>query len=279
MPKLLAILLTVYLGEASLAGAQDTPTAPAANPNPALESPYAGQPPAPAPYPVAPPPSAYPAPTYPAERAAPPSYPAPAYTVQSREVRPGFRQHDGFYLRMLVGAGVGGTKYKDGLGLREDGSVADSRTLGGGSLTELAIGGAVMENLIVHATLNFAHLDEVKRVGGADYDEEDELSTLVGFVGAGVTYYLMPANVYLTGSFGVGGLSQTSGAENEEHESDTGFGTSVAIGKEWWLGRTGQWGIGVALSGSYYQAPLSVDGIESTYRGHVTGAAFTTTFN
>jgi hypothetical protein len=179
---------------------------------------------------------------------------------------------------MLNGPGVGGTSYRDSLGLIEGGNGVDTRTLGVSFMTELAIGAAVAENLILHVTMNLAHSDEVKKVANQDWGDE-ELSTLVGFFGGGVTYYFMPANVYLTGAFGVGGLSQTSGDDHVDHESGTGFGTSYAVGKEWWLGRTGQWAIGVALHGSYYQAPLELNGVDSTYRGYHAGLAFSTTFN
>ena len=231
------------------------PGAPYVAPNPSLESPY-GQRPAQVPYPAAVP------------------------LVQSRELPRGYRTHDGFYLRMLVGPGIGGTRYRDslGLGLGDVGNGVDTRTIGGAFMTELAIGGAIVENLILHVTMNLTHTDEVKKVGNLDWGDE-ELSTLMGFFGGGVTYYFEPINIYLTGSFGAGGLSQTSGSDYARHESDTGFGTSFAVGKEWWLGRTGQWAIGVALTGSYYQAPFEIDGIKSTYRGHSTGVAFSTTFN
>jgi hypothetical protein len=251
-------------------------------PQPYPGQPYPGQAPAPYGTPGYPPAAGAPNPSLESPYGRQPmvQYPAPRPLVQSRELPRGYRTHDGFYLRMLVGAGVGGTTYKDGLGLRDDGSIAQSRTLGGAFLTDLAIGWAVVPNLILHANINLAHLDEIRKVGSRKWTGDNEdLSTLLGFFGGGATYYFMPFNVYVTGSIGVGGLSQTSGADHDSHESGTGFGTSAAIGKEWWLGRSGQWGIGVALVGSYYQAPLEVDGIKSTYRGHSTGAVFSTTFN
>ncbi|MEY4508544.1 MAG: hypothetical protein RLZZ450_666 [Pseudomonadota bacterium] len=243
-----------YPGQAPAAnGAPGYPQT-AGAPNPSLESPYGRQPLV--------------------------QYPVPAPLVQSRELPRGYRTHDGFYLRMQVGAGVGGTTYKDSLGLRDDGTHARSRTVGGAFITDLAIGGAVVENLILHANLHFSHLDEIRKVGSRKWSNDDEeLSTLLAFVGGGVTYYFMPFNLYVTGNFGIGGLSQTSGVDHDSHESGTGFGTAAAIGKEWWLGRSGQWAIGVALTGSYYQAPLEIDGIKSTYRGHSSGVVFSTTYN
>jgi hypothetical protein len=187
--------------------------------------------------------------------------------------RAGYREHDGFYVRMLVGGGVGGSKYRDGLAI--DGG--QTRTLGANSMTEVAVGWAVFENLIVHATLNLGSIhDGAKKVGKRNYHDVDE-TTIVGFAGGGLTYYLMPANVYVTGSVGLGGLGAVSDDGDDHHESKVGLGTSFAIGKEWWIG--GQWGLGVALTGAYYQGSLELDGANSTYRGFTSGAALSATFN
>jgi hypothetical protein len=198
-------------------------------------------------------------------------------TPRSSEGREGYRTHDGFFLRLTTGGGVGATTYKE---RASDGSGSSrTRTLGGAALTEIAAGWALAENFILHANLSLAHVDGVKKLGNADWSDDNEASTLLGFFGGGLTYYIMPANVYLTGSIGGGGLSETSGRNHEDFESDAGFGTSVAIGKEWWIGRSGEWAIGAALTGSYYQAPFAIDGIKSQYRGHTTGIAFSATYN
>lgn len=234
------------------ASATTAPTASSPAPSPGLESPYGTR-----------------------ETGAP-LPPLATYRVASRSLPPGYREHDGFFLRMLVGAGVGGTRYRDNLGV--GGAAETTRTIGGAGTTELAIGASVTRNLIVHGTLSLSHMDEVKKVGDQAWGDE-ELSTLLGFFGAGVTYYFMPNNIYITGSVGLGGLSQTSGTDHTHHESDVGFGTSIGLGKEWWLGRTGQWAIGIALTASYFEAPLEIEGIESTYRGYTSGLAFSTTFH
>lgn len=189
--------------------------------------------------------------------------------------RAGYRQHDGFYVRMLVGGGVGGSKYRDGLTI--DGG--QTRTLGAATTTEVAVGWAVLENFIVHATFNLGSVQEgVKKVGKRAYDEAEQ-TTIVGLAGAGLTYYLMPANVYVTGSVGVAGLGEVSDDSDEHHESKLGVGTSFALGKEWWIGRGGSWGLGVALTGAYYQGSLQLEGAKSTYRGFTSGAAVSATFN
>jgi hypothetical protein len=179
-------------------------------------------------------------------------------------------QHEGLFLRMTLGPAVGGTSY---------GSGSDqSRTLGAGAMTEVAVGYTIAPNFILHAHLNLAHVTGHRKPRGGAYGSED-VSTVLGFFGAGATYYFMPYNVYLTGALGVGGLSQTQGPSHEDFESDTGFGTSFSIGKEWWLSQQSNWAMGAALTGSYYQAPFDLDGRHSTYRGHSLGVMFSSTYN
>ena len=198
---------------------------------------------------------------------------SPSAYVSGRAQPAGYRRHDGFYLRMLSGVGVGGSKYKDGLTL--DGG--ETRTFGSVGSGELAVGWAVLENFIVHATLNGGSVhDEHKKAGQHDAHGKAP-NTIVGFAGAGLTYYLMPANVYLTGSVGVAGLGEISASGHEQHHAKAGLGSSFAVGKEWWLG--GQWGLGAAVTGAYYQGSLELHDSHSTYRGFTSGVALSATFN
>ena len=64
--------------------------------------------------------------------------------------------------------------------------------------------------------------------------------------GGGLTYYIMPANVYLAGSVGFGQavFEDYRGAVDG---SDLGLGVNLMVGKEWWVGS--DWGLGVAGQG------------------------------
>jgi len=61
-------------------------------------------------------------------------------------------------------------------------------------------------------------------------------------LGVGVTYYLMPANVFLSGAVGFGGLQITQ--NDVDHDTEAGFATRVGIGKEWFV--SDSWGLGLA---------------------------------
>ena len=70
-------------------------------------------------------------------------------------------------------------------------------------------------------------------------------TTVVAYlVGPAITYYLMPANVYLTGAVGLSWLRLDNSDVNESARTDVGFGLNADIGKEWWVGD--DWGLGVA---------------------------------
>jgi hypothetical protein len=88
-------------------------------------------------------------------------------------------------------------------------------------------------------------------VDGDDLGRADELAedrgvgedTELTGIGVGLTYYLMPANVYFAGSLGIGKVIFVNGS-GDRGGSNVGFATNIMIGKEWWVGV--DWGIGVA---------------------------------
>jgi hypothetical protein len=63
--------------------------------------------------------------------------------------------------------------------------------------------------------------------------------------GPAVTYYFMPANVYVTGAVGLSALTlRTSDADDDGESTDVGLGVNLDAGKEFWVGP--DWGLGVA---------------------------------
>jgi len=208
------------------------------------------------------------------------SYGYPA--LRGRLPGPGAHKHEGFFLRLNVGFGAGGARYRE----RVDGTqVSNVKTRGLEGAFELSIGGAVIENLIVHGSVMFVSMSSHKTVDGVEDSSYDELSTSMYLVGGGVTYYLMPTNIYLTLMLGLGGMVERRAYDprndewDVEIDSDAGFATAFGIGKEWWVGRRGEWAIGAALLGGIFVAPMQIDGLSSTLRGHSVSMTFSTTFN
>lgn len=96
---------------------------------------------------------------------------------------------------------------------------------------------------------------------GDDLGNAEGTRASVGAIGLGGTFYVMPANLYIAASAGVGlgtieyrgrfgGIELTA-----EENSRAGFAANVMIGKEWWVSR--KWGIG--LAGQLVFASLETD--------------------
>jgi hypothetical protein len=93
--------------------------------------------------------------------------------------------------------------------------------------------------------------------------------------GVGLTYYFMPANVYLSGSFGVGSIAMTEIYSNTSRDDVAVLAGEVAFGKEWWIGE--DWGLGAALAVGYHFVPVDDD--EDTRSGLSYGLRLSATMN
>ena len=162
----------------------------------------------------------------------PGAYPAqPGYGYAD----PGAHRHDGLYVRMFLGPGYTSMKLPD----------ADVELSGTGGAFGIAVGAAVQENLIIFGELfdDIAVNPDLKMNGQTIGSGSDVSAGTVG-VGAGLAYYFMPANVYVSGALTYTRL--TLQQDNEEiAKSDFGPGVSLMVGKEWWV--SNNWGVGVAL--------------------------------
>ena len=78
-----------------------------------------------------------------------------------------------------------------------------------------------------------------------------DASLSMSAVGAGLTYWFLPANIYVSPSLGFGTLSLQQGRNTIT--TDSGFALDATIGKEWWA--SDQWGLGFAASASYHAIP------------------------
>jgi len=239
-------------------------------------------------------------PTAPAEPAAPPpppSYPeakpeteepAPRYEQLGKpepevekgdwdpweHAAPNMHRHDGFFLRLSIGLG-------GGILAGDDHTLPDVDEVGLGGIgfgTSIGIGGALVDNLILNADLFQATMfnPEVE-VDGENLGSADDLDRELGVgeefelggIGIGVTYYIMPINLYLAGSIGIAQAVFEDGNGDREG-SDVGFATNLMVGKEWWVGL--DWGIGVAGQVMILRA-------EDDILGGVTGLAFNLMFS
>ncbi len=122
--------------------------------------------------------------------------------------------------------------------------LGDENYSGAAGFFSFDIGTAVVENLMLHARLSsFALIEPHVRVDGRDLGRLTDVTIDHYMLGAGLTYYFMPINIYVTGVIGLAGMSFSF--SGHDYDMDPGWGIEVDIGKEWWVAH--QWGIGVAL--------------------------------
>lgn len=194
----------------------------------------------------------------------------------------GARTHDGFFLRFKIGIGAGGTSYEERV---EDPMIADVKTRGLAGNFELAIGGSIVENFILHGNLALTAMSSNKKVDDVTDSTYDRLSTAMWLLGGGGTYYIMPTNLYVTLVLGVAGITESRYLDAQDDysyadiRSGAGFGSSLSLGKEWWVGRTAEWGLGAAITGSILSAPVRIGELSTRFLGHSITVNFSATFN
>lgn len=173
------------------------------------------------------------------------------------------RTHDGFFLRLSGGGGHASTSIGEG------GSKLEMS--GGAADINLAIGGVVSRDLILHGTLfGWAIADPTVKLGSAESSANADL-TMSGF-GGGITYYFMPVNMYLSPTVGLASLSLDGDVDGS---TDLGFALDLTLGKEWWVG--GGWGLGLAGMFGYHSIPEK--GVDESWSGTSFAVRFSATMN
>lgn len=187
---------------------------------------------------------------------------------------PGAREHDGFFLRLNVGPGAGRNYYREQV---SGGHVSSVQTSGLSGTFELAVGGRAVGNLIVHANLGYGrYRSSTRRVDGVK-DAGLSLTTTALTLGAGVSYYFMPYNLFLTASLGPAWIYE--GRSGGQLRTRTGGHLVLAAGKEWWTGAGGNWALGTALRFTFAGAPIDLAGVSTAMKFGSVTLAFSATFN
>jgi hypothetical protein len=165
---------------------------------------------------------------------APPGYP-PGY-APPRYV-PTEPTHSGVYLHLHLGGGFTSISGSGGYG-------GTTKVSGGGPSFAVAVGGAVAPNLALFGNFFFTGSTQ-PHVSSGGISGESSGNALVGGFGAGVVYYFMPADVYLSGAVAAVDFQADDSAGNTTYQSDVGLGFEGLLGKEFWVSE--HWGLGAAL--------------------------------
>jgi hypothetical protein len=174
--------------------------------------------------------------------------------------------HDGFFLRLAPGFGWNNTSSDPG------GNTLKMSGVSG--LFNMAIGGAVSQDLILHLDVSGVSTSSPKvTLNGNDQSNVSSAST--SLVGIGMTYYL-PSNYYVTGAVGM--AESRNKANGTTYKTDRGYGANVMIGKEWWV--SDDWGVGIAGQVLYTNCPdKSIAGTRPDVQSTTFGILFSATYN
>jgi Outer membrane protein beta-barrel domain len=173
-------------------------------------------------------------------------------------------RHVGFFVRPDLGLGF--------MSASEDSGGSTMTISGASALGGFAVGGAVSENLIIAAhVFDAVAVNPNVSASGFSSSTSNTTMTMVG-MGPEVTWYIMPENIYLSGTVGFTKMTIDSGGSTGE--TDWGFGARFGVGKEWWV--SDHWGLGVAGQASLSSNP---DPGGSTLRTWALGVAFSATYN
>lgn len=158
----------------------------------------------------------------------------------SASAQPRYRRaHDGgLLLRLAGGIGYGSATLEDD---------NDTGFQGGAIQGSFAIGGNVAPGLALNVDFFGMTMFAPSVVAdGEDLGDAEDTSVGLGAIGVGLTGYIMPVNLYLAASVGVGigSVRTDTSIGTFESETDPGFALNLMIGKEWFV--SPRWGIGLA---------------------------------
>lgn len=179
-----------------------------------------------------------------------------ASTAQARPFNPNAgRRHDPghFFMRLSGGFGFSNATFDE---------PSETTLSGFGGMGSFKFGATIAPNVALGVDLFGLNMFEPSvTVNGDDLGSAEGTRASVGAIGLGGTFYIMPANLYIAASAGVGlGTIEFRGrfgnvVVTSEEDSRPGFAANVMIGKEWWVSR--KWGIG--LAGQLVFASLETD--------------------
>lgn len=176
--------------------------------------------------------------------------------------------HDGFYMNFKAGLG-----YMDLQSDKTDYSYVDLKSPLSQSLA-FKLGGAVNPHLAIVGTMSLSVATGEVKTRNVYYSDKSDAMLLSLILGPGIVFYPVQGgvmdNFFIGATFGLGicgidldGAYLSWDGEDGRTSSNTatGFGVSLEIGKEWWVGNN--WSLGVDLVYTYVSGDdVDYDGLE-----------------
>ena len=196
--------------------------------------------------------------------------------LQSAKAQDKNHQHTGFFLSMSAGPVFG--NISDDVTGDVNGTYRMDMN-GGGALFDFKIGGAIQENLILHATLISQTMPgpTIKISDNPSIKATDELTVGEAMFGGGLTYYIMPQNIFLSGSLGIGNFTMMDQKNDQTTSTQRGFSMQLKAGKEWWVSK--KWGLGLSVTYGTTSLTNNSGGISEKLNSNRFGILFNATLN
>ena len=187
------------------------------------------------------------------------------------------KTHDGFFLSGSIGFGYGNFLNEfqaNGVKMESKGSQIE---------TGFKIGGAIIQNFILHATLDVSTIfSDIKFSNKEGSSETLPINDNNGFkalaFGIGVTYYIPgETNIFFIASAGISDYTEFCFFGKIITSYDPEFSFNLSVGKEWWVNN--EFGIGAALSYNHSSAKSKFFNYEGKVSFNSISAVATFTFN
>ncbi len=149
-------------------------------------------------------------------------------------------QRNGFYISIRPSIGY---LYFSGQGESKQENLDDPYSQGVAGMLDLAVGGGVTENLILHASLSVdTAFSEIENV------DSRKQASMIG-IGLGMTYYFMPDSFFISPNLSYTQTKMLKSSEGTSQAFDTANGVKFTVlgGKEWWVGDRFSLGVAAKL--------------------------------
>jgi len=173
--------------------------------------------------------------------------------------------HEGFFLRFQAGVGGGSIVIDNDMTFKSN-----------AGLFHFQIGREISKNLALFVDMGGFSLSDPKLEWQGTSTTLTDTSLNSNSWGIGLSYYIMPVNIYFAGSLMLA-RTKIKNQDQDLGESKLGPGIFLSIGKEWWIGK--RWGLGITgfYEGAWLKDKEDAQGYNASINNQIFGIAITAT--